>query len=160
MIIGIFHLLVNRVHDMEQLSQIVLQLCMGSITTPIYSKVASRYNLRLPLSRVTIGTWMDNRIGSLWGERESHLCHLYSISSIICEWANTDMCPYDGMHHQQKTFLSGQNGSVRVDALRPSRQRHPGGGLHRARRQNHASGHISPSDRHFTVSSRSVGLLF
>jgi len=62
--------------------------------------------------------------------------------------------------HQQKTFPSGQNGSVRVDALRQSRQRHPGGGLLRARRQYHASCCISPSDRSFTVSSRSVGLLF
>jgi hypothetical protein len=30
--------------------------------------------------------------------------------------------------HQQKTFPSGRNGCVRVDALRQSRQRHPGGG--------------------------------
>jgi len=35
--------------------------------------------------------------------------------------------------HQQKTFPSGRNGSVRVDALRQSRQRHPGGGLLHAR---------------------------
>ena len=34
---------------------------------------------------------------------------------------------------QQKIFPSGRNGSVRVDALRQSRQRHPGGGLLRAR---------------------------
>jgi len=37
--------------------------------------------------------------------------------------------------HQQKTFRSGRNGCVRVDALRQSRQRHPGGVLLRARRQ-------------------------
>jgi hypothetical protein len=62
--------------------------------------------------------------------------------------------------HQQKIFPSGRNGSVRVDALRQSRQRHPGGGLLRARRQFNASRSISPSDRCFTVSSDSVGLLF
>jgi len=62
--------------------------------------------------------------------------------------------------HQQKTFPSGRNGSVRVDALRQSRQRHHGGGLLRARRQYHPSRCISPSDRCFAVSSRSVGLLF
>jgi len=55
--------------------------------------------------------------------------------------------------HQQKTFPSGQNGSVRVDALRQSHQRHPGGGLLRARRQYHASRCTSPSDRSFAVSS-------
>jgi len=31
--------------------------------------------------------------------------------------------------HQHKTFPSGRNASVRVDALRQSRQRQPGGGL-------------------------------
>ena len=34
--------------------------------------------------------------------------------------------------HQQKTFPSRRNGSVRVDALSQTRQRHPGGGLLRA----------------------------
>ena len=55
--------------------------------------------------------------------------------------------------HQQKTFPSGRNGSVRVDALRQSRQRHPGGGLLRAWRQYQASRCTSPSDRSFAVSS-------
>ena len=55
--------------------------------------------------------------------------------------------------HQQKTFRSGRNGSVRVDALRQSRQRHPGGRLLRARRQYQASRCTSPSDRSFAVSS-------
>ena len=55
--------------------------------------------------------------------------------------------------HQQKTFPSGQNGSVRVDALRQSRQRHPGGGLLCTRRQYHTSHCTSPSDRSFAVSS-------
>jgi len=64
------------------------------------------------------------------------------------------------IHHQQKIFPTGRNGSVRVDALRQSRQRHPGGGLLRAQRQFNASHSISPSDRCFTVSSCSVGLLF
>jgi hypothetical protein len=61
--------------------------------------------------------------------------------------------------HQQKTFPSGQTGCVRVDAPRQSRQRHPGGELLRARRQYHASNCISPSDRRFAFSSRSVGRL-
>jgi hypothetical protein len=51
--------------------------------------------------------------------------------------------------HQQKTFPSGRNACVRVDALRQSRQRYPGGGLLRARRQYHVSRCISPSDRRF-----------
>jgi len=62
--------------------------------------------------------------------------------------------------HRQKIFPSGWNDSVRGDAVRQSSQRHPGGGLLRARRQYHASRCISPSHRSFTVSSRSVGLLF
>jgi len=62
------------------------------------------------------------------------------------------------MLHQQKTFPSGRNGSVRVDALRQSRQRHPSGGLLRAWRQYPASRCISPSNRRFAVSSCSVGL--
>jgi len=62
--------------------------------------------------------------------------------------------------HQQKTFPSGRHGSVGVDAHRQSRQRHPGGGLLRAWCPDHGSHHISPSDRHFTVSSRSLDLIF
>ena len=62
--------------------------------------------------------------------------------------------------HQQKIIPSGRNGSVRVDVVRQSRQRHPGGSLLRAGHQYHASGCISPSHRSFTLSSRSVGLLF
>jgi len=61
--------------------------------------------------------------------------------------------PCNVISHQQKTFPSGRNGSVRVDALRQSRQRHPGGGLLRARRQYHVSRCTSPSDRSFAVSS-------
>jgi len=61
---------------------------------------------------------------------------------------------------QQKTFLSRWNGSVRVDVLCQRRQRHPGGRLLRARRQGHASRHISPFDRRFPVSSRAVGFQF
>jgi len=61
--------------------------------------------------------------------------------------------------HQQRTFRSGRNGSGRVDALRQSCQRYPGGRLLRARRQYHASHSISPCDRRFAISSRSVGLL-
>jgi hypothetical protein len=62
--------------------------------------------------------------------------------------------------HQQRTILFRRNGSVRVDALCQSCERHPGGGLLRAQHQYNASRCISPSDSCFTVSSRSVGLLF
>jgi len=55
---------------------------------------------------------------------------------------------------------SAKNNSVRAEWLRLSRQRHPGGGLLRPRRQYHTSRCISPSHRSFTVSSTSVGLLF
>ena len=65
-----------------------------------------------------------------------------------------------GDAHQQNIFPSGRNGSVGVDVLRESRQRHPSRGLLRARRQFNASCSISPFDCCFTVSSRSVGLLF
>ena len=68
-------------------------------------------------------------------------------------------CPA-ALSHEQKIFPSGRNGSIRGDALPQSRQRHPGGGLLRARCQFNASRSISPSDCCFTVSSRSVGLLF
>ena len=62
--------------------------------------------------------------------------------------------------HQQKTFPSGRDGSVRVDALCQSLQRHPGGGLLSARCQYRPSHCISPSDRRFAISSHSVSLLF
>jgi hypothetical protein len=68
---------------------------------------------------------------------------------------NTDNDSEMKKEHQQKTFLSGRNGSVRVDALCQSRQRHPGGGLLRARRQYHASRCIPPSDRRFFSLCRS-----
>jgi len=55
--------------------------------------------------------------------------------------------------HQPKTFPSGQNGSIGVDTLRPSRQRHHGAGFLCVRRQYHASRCTSPSDRSFAVSS-------
>jgi len=62
--------------------------------------------------------------------------------------------------HQQKTFPSGRYGSVKVDGLRQSRRRHPGGGSFRSQRQVHASRHIWPGDGHFAASSRSVSFLF
>jgi len=40
----------------EQRSQIVLQLSKGSIITPEYSKVASRYDSQLPLSIIRFET--------------------------------------------------------------------------------------------------------
>jgi hypothetical protein len=65
-----------------------------------------------------------------------------------------------GAMHRQKNIPFGQNGSARVDTLRQSLQRHPGGRLLHARRQYKASHCISLSDRCFTVSLHSVGLLF
>jgi len=62
--------------------------------------------------------------------------------------------------HKEKLFPTGRNGSVRVDAVRQSRQRHPGGGLLCAWHKYLSSHCISPSQRRFYVSSRSVGLVF
>ena len=75
----------------------------------------------------------------------------------MTDFSNQNMSYYI---HQQKNILFGRNGSVRVDALHQSCQRHPGGGLLHAQRQYNASRCISLSDRCFTLSSRSVGLLF
>jgi hypothetical protein len=101
--------------------------------------------------------------------------HIAGIVSLYFQWeypgiidhimvlkitATLSVFNYILVHHQQRIFPSGWNGSVRVDALHLSRQRHPGGGVLSARRQFNASRSISPSDRCFTVSSRSVGLLF
>jgi hypothetical protein len=61
---------------------------------------------------------------------------------------------------QQKIILSRLNGSVRVDMLCQSMQRHPIGGLLHSRPQFHALCCISPSNRCFTISSPSVSLLF
>ena len=89
------------------------------------------------------------------------ITHLFSDSQSLFMSIKNRICHQSAVAHTSaKTFPSGRNGSVRVDALRESRQRHPGGGLLRARRQDHASRHLSACDRHFVVSSRSVSLLF
>jgi len=62
--------------------------------------------------------------------------------------------------HQQKTFLSRRNGSIRVVAVRQSGQRHPPGGVLHAWLWYNALRCISPSHRSFTVSPSSVSLLF
>jgi hypothetical protein len=62
--------------------------------------------------------------------------------------------------YHQKNIPFARNSSVSLDGLRQSDQRHLGGGLLSARRQYNASRCVSPSNRCFTVSSRSVGLLF
>ena len=97
-----------------------------------------------------------------WTLRKSkrHTARLHHIITMYNDMFDHMDGVIQGLAHQQKIFPSGRNGSVRVDALLQSRQRHPGGGLIRARHQYHASRCISPSDRHFAVSSRSVGLLF
>jgi len=85
---------------------------------------------------------------------ESHcgcLAHTIEYGSPIVQQLQATVPDHEA--HQQKTFPSGRNGSVRVDALRQSHQRHPGGGLLRTRRQYHASRCTSPSDRSFAVSS-------
>lgn len=61
--------------------------------------------------------------------------------------------------HQHKTLLSRRNCCVRVDALRPSYQRHPDCGLLRTRCQYDTSHCISSSDGSFSGSSRTVGIL-
>jgi len=80
------------------------------------------------------------------------------------QWANLSVLtveePQSYQLHQQKTFPSGRNGSIRVDALRQRRQRHPSGGLLRARHKYHASCCTSPSDRSFAVSSSNSARAF
>jgi len=56
MITGIMVYLQAELKIVEQRSQIVLQLRKGSIITPEYSKVASRYDSQLPLSIIPFGT--------------------------------------------------------------------------------------------------------
>jgi len=68
--------------------------------------------------------------------------------------------PFNNRLHQQRTFPSGRNGSVRVDTLRQSHLTHHGGRLLCTRHHYHVLGCILPSDRRFAVSSRSVSLLF
>jgi hypothetical protein len=82
------------------------------------------------------------------------LHHNFSSTAIYAIWVKNDVAL-----HQQKTFPSGRNGSVRVDALHQSRQRHSSGWLLHARHQCRASRCILPSERCFAISSHSVGLL-
>ena len=72
----------------------------------------------------------------------------------------TEYHDVQNLPRQQRIIPSGRNGSVKVNALCQRRQRHPGGGWLRARRQYHASRSISPSHRSFTIPSRSVCLHF
>jgi len=53
--------------------------------------------------------------------------------------------------HLQKIFLSGQNGSGRVDSLCQSHQRHPGGRLLHAQPHYHTSCCLSPSNHCFNI---------
>jgi len=41
----------------------------GKYNNPEGSKVATRYDSGFPLSNLTASTWLDDQIGSLWGER-------------------------------------------------------------------------------------------
>ena len=68
-------------------------------------------------------------------------------------WGSTNLSSKASAKH----IPFGQNGSILVDALCRSRQRHPGGGLFHARHQYNASRCISPSDHCLIVSSCSVG---
>jgi len=109
---------------------------------------------------VTLCQKRDNQIRQRKAEKAAQ--HKWTTSAGSPSAPRTPVPPRapEAAPHQQKTFPSGRNGSVRVDALRQSRQRHPGGRLLRAQRQYHASRCISPSDRRFAVSSRSVSLLY
>jgi hypothetical protein len=62
-----------------------------------------------------------------------------------------------GRQKQKNTFFEG-NGTVGVDALRQSRQRHPGGELLCVRRQCNVSHFTLRSDLYFTITLRCVGL--
>jgi len=85
------------------------------------------------------------------------------VSSMRVPWVNSEAgsslvrAEVDGQH-QQETFPSGQNGSIRVDTLRESRQSHPSGRLLAAQHHNDVSHCILPSDRSFAISSGSVGI--
>jgi hypothetical protein len=80
----------------------------GKYNCPDNSYEASNYDSRLPLSIITLSTWSDDRIGSLWGERA--IC---ANSVLFCQTSQRKlianerirMCPYDGI---QRGFLGIQ----------------------------------------------------
>jgi hypothetical protein len=115
----------------------------------------SRYELRVPFCLVVIAHF------SFQYHLRPTLPVTYTTKHILTiHWGTLPCMLWSTLLHQQKIIPSGWNDSIRVDAVRQSRQRHPDGGLLLARRQYHALRCISPSHRSFTVSSRSVGLLF
>jgi len=61
----------TRFELLEQRLQIIWELCMWSIITLKCFKVVSNYDSRLPLLIGTIGTLLDDRIDSLWGEQSA-----------------------------------------------------------------------------------------
>jgi hypothetical protein len=83
----------------------------------------------------------------------------FVIRKLSSKWSMRYQLEFQVTHQKQK-IPSGRMGSVKVDSLQQSSQRHPGCGLLCARHQLNASRFILPSDRCFTGSSRSVGLLF
>jgi len=79
-------------------------------------------------------------------------CMLYLVNAVLSGNSRS-------WDHQQNIFPSGRNGSVGVDVLRRSCQRHPSGWLLGGRCHINASRSRLPSDHCFTVSSLSVSLL-
>ena len=114
--------------------------------------------------RITVLLIMD--VKTHWSSTLALLEGVYLLQEFTCKsLQNPKYGDYRPLYttqvnHQEKIFPSGRNGSVRVGALHQSHQRHHGGRLLCAQPRYHASHCISPSDRCFTVSSRSVGLLF
>jgi len=89
----------------EQQSQLVWQLWLGSTITPECSKVASRYNSWLPLSMSTIvnsRNWhrLDDRNGSSWREEAisaNSMQFRHTSQRKLIDNERIRMCPYDGM---------------------------------------------------------------
>ena len=79
----------------------------GKYINPECSKVASRYYSPLPLSIITIGTWLDDRILSLCGERPIGANAIQFHQSYADEGIR--MCPYDGI---RRRFLGIYNGDA------------------------------------------------
>ena len=120
-------------------------------------------------SKLLIALRGFRRLGAAFHIETTRECTLSQVYDVCHEWYVVPQCrPLDSRRlkcslqlvHQQKDIPLRWNGTIRVDVLSQSRQRHPVGGLLRARRQSSTSHSISPSYHCVTISSHSVGLIF
>jgi len=132
----------------------------GSIPEPSLS--VGRTALRPAKSSCPLLIWLPPWAPSHMRSPNSWDSNTAVLESTMTLWSMTsEHCSIiRNTQQKQNTFPSGRNGYVGVDGPRLSRQRDPGWGLHPAQCQYHSSRGISPSNRCFAVSSRSVGLLF